>query len=316
MSRLSSKNRQTQSHRLEGCFLVLLAVFGFSAKAILVKLAYADSPALDAITLMLLRMAISLPFFLAVSIRTANSRGAGYVSSLSKEDYGLIFALGFLGYYLASFLDFAGLAYISAGLERLILFLYPTLVVLLTALFFRQKIERRQAAALLLCYAGMALVYLDQSRTAASAGLLRGAFLIAGSALSFALFMAGSGIIIKRIGAVRFTVYTMTVACVLTILHFVTQYGFRPLRLPLAVYALAALMAMFSTVLPAFLMSAGIQRVGAGTAAIISSAGPVITLILAYFLLAEPITLIQQAGTFLVLLGVYLVGRDSKRSEK
>ena len=291
-----------------GCFMVLLAAAGFSAKAIFVKLAYANSPALDAITLMLLRMSFSLPFFLIVSIRTGSSH-AGQIYSLRKKDYGMVFVLGFLGYYLASFLDFAGLAYISAGLERLILFLYPTFVVLISALFFRQRVKRRQAAALMLSYAGMLLVYLEQSR-AASADLLRGVLLVAGSALSFVLFMIGSGIIIKRIGAVRFTAYSMTVACLLTSLHFLAQYGVRPLHLSATVYALAAVMAIFSTVLPAFLMSAGIQRIGAGTAAIISSAGPVVTLILAYFLLAETMTGVQLAGTLPVLAGVFMVSRN------
>jgi drug/metabolite transporter (DMT)-like permease len=293
-----------------GCMFVLLAAFGFSAKSILVKLAYGYSPQLDAITLMLLRMAISLPFFLFVVLWS--NRPSKHTSEMYKMrplDWLMIIGLGFLGYYLSSLLDFEGLSYISAGLERLILYLYPTFVVLLTAVVYRKAINRHQLIALLLSYSGIILVYTNQQMESNSGSLFVGSAFVASSAMTFAVFMVGSGVLIKRIGAMRFTAYSMTAACVITGLHFIIRHGGYSLHLPANVYGLAGIMAIFSTVLPSFLMNAGIQRIGAGSASIISSAGPIGTLILAFFVLEEALTLAQLAGTVLVLVGVYVVSR-------
>jgi drug/metabolite transporter (DMT)-like permease len=254
-------NRQT----LVGCLFVLLGAFGFSAKkAVLVKLAYAYSHQLDAITLMALRMAISLPFFLAVALWSANDPiNTKDAQRLNRHDWLMIFGLGLLGYYIASFLDFAGLQYISAGLERLIIFLYPTFVVLFTAARQRKAINRYQAIALALSYAGIILVFVDNI-AAMSSGLLLGSALVLASAIAFAFFLMGSGMMVKRIGSTRFTAYSMTIACLATGLHFVIQHGLKLLNLPNSVYWLALIMAVFSTVLPAFFMNAGIKLIGAG----------------------------------------------------
>jgi drug/metabolite transporter (DMT)-like permease len=303
-----------QQHRQQiilGCLFVLLAAFGFSAKAILVKLAYGYSPELDAITLMLLRMAISLPFFLFVAVWS--NRASVQISDdqrMRARDWLLILVLGFLGYYLSSLLDFEGLAYISAGLERLILYLYPTFVVLLTALVYRKAINRHQGFALLLTYAGILLVYADYQIKSNSEKIFIGTAFVASSAMTFAVFLVGSGALIKRIGAMRFTGYSMTVACVITGLHFIIRHdGYALHLLPVNVYGLASIMAIFSTVLPSFLMNAGIQRIGAGSASIVSSAGPIGTLVLAFFILGEVLTIKQLAGTCVVLVGVYVVSR-------
>ncbi|MEQ1619859.1 MAG: DMT family transporter [Methylococcales bacterium] len=304
-----SGSNPTHAHRqiIIGGLFVLLAAFGFSAKSILVKLAYEASPQLDAITLMLLRMAISLPFFLVVALWSA--RQSTQAQLLKIQDKLMVLGLGILGYYLSSWLDFEGLAYISAGLERLILFLYPTYVVLLTAALQRRAINRHQAIALVLSYAGMILVFVDNVLQAASPDLILGSVLVASSSLSFAVFMIGSGVVIKQIGSMRFTAYSMTVACIVTGLHFLVLHGPAPLNLPIKVYGLATIMAIFSTVVPAFLMNAGIQRVGAGSAAIISSVGPILTLALAFFLLDEALSFTQLGGTVLILIGVYVVSR-------
>ena len=302
--------QQQNRQLIIGCVFVLLAAFGFSAKSILVKLAYAYSIQLDALTLMLLRMAISLPFFL-VAAAWAN-RPSTIISDNQKMrtvDWLIVVILGFLGYYLSSLLDFEGLAYISAGLERLILYLYPTFVVLLTAGVYRKAINRHQCYALVLSYAGILLVYADQQLQTNTPGLFKGSAFVATSALTFAIFMVSSGILIRRIGSIRFTAYTMTVACVLTGIHFIIKHSVYPQTFPVEVYGLAGIMAIFSTVLPSFLMNAGIQRIGAGSASIISSAGPIGTLVLAYFLLDEKLTMAQLAGTVLVLTGVYIVSR-------
>ncbi|MGZ4993152.1 MAG: DMT family transporter [Methylobacter sp.] len=301
---------QNNRQAIFGYLFVLLGAFGFSAKAVLVKLAYSYSQQLDVITLMVLRMAISLPFFLAVALWSANdSAKTDDAQRLNKLDWLMIFGLGLLGYYIASFLDFAGLQYISAGLERLIIFLYPTFVVLFTAAGQRRAINRHQALALVLSYVGMMLVFADNSEEAASSSLLLGSALVLASAIAFAFFLMGSGMMVKRIGSTRFTAYSMTVACLATGLHFVLQHGAQMLSLPANVYWLALIMALFSTVLPAFFMNAGIRRIGAGPASIISSIGPVGTLALAFLFLDETLTLAQLGGTALVLIGVYVVSR-------
>lgn len=302
--------QQQKRQIVTGCLFVLIAAFGFSAKSILVKLAYIDSPNLDAITLMLLRMGISLPFFLIAALWSNRpSRPLSENHRMRFHEGLMVIVLGILGYYLSSFLDFEGLTYISAGLERLILYLYPTLVVFLTAAYYRKAINRHQAFALLLSYAGIVLVYADHPLQTNSMSLALGSTLVACSAITFAVFMVGSGVLIKRLGSLRFTAYSMTVACVVTGLHFMVKHNTETLNLPISIYRIAAIMAIFSTVMPSFLMNAGIQRIGAGSASIISSIGPIGTLILAFFLLGEAMTWTQLAGTFLVLVGVYVVSR-------
>lgn len=301
-----------QRNLVIGFALVLLGALGFSAKAILVKLAYAANPEVDAIFLMALRMLFALPFFLLVAVWHNKKTQA---LPLDKKQWGVVIVLGLMGYYLASYLDFIGLQYISAGLERVIIFLYPTFVVLFSALVYRRKITARVGIALGLSYIGTLLVFIEHL-SVASSGLLLGSGFVLGSAVIFAWFVMGSGVMTLRIGSARFTAYTMTVASVATLVHFVVQHGdnfSRLLSLPYSewqrVYYLALLMAIFSTVLPAFFMNAGIRRIGAGSAAIISTTGPIVTLVLAYLLLDEAITSLQLMGTLFVLAGVYVVGR-------
>lgn len=307
MHRSESVIPQPSRQVFSGYLFVLLGAFGFSAKAVLVKLAYGYSHQLDAITLMVLRMSLSLPFFLAVALWS--SKAGDDSQRLNKFDWLMICGLGLLGYYVASFLDFAGLQYISAGLERLLIFIYPTFVVLFTALAQRKAINRHQALALLLSYAGMVLVFADHVEETSTSGLLLGSALVLSSAVAFAVFLMGSGMMVKRIGSTRFTAYSMTVACIGTGLHFVVQHNIELLRLPVNVYWVALVMAVFSTVLPSFFMNAGIHRIGAGPASIVSSIGPVGTLALAFVLLGETLTPMQLGGTVLVLFGVYVVGK-------
>lgn len=292
-----------------GTGMVVLAAFGFSSKAILVKLAYDYQPGLDPITLMALRMSFALPLFLAVAHW---NRGQRPPETPLRRDWLSLLVIGLLGYYLASLLDFSGLQYISAGLERLILFLYPTLVVLLSALFLGRRIGRAEMLALLLSYAGIAVVFGQQLGTGPPGTgdqVVLGALLVLGSAFSFALFMMGSGILIRRLGSVRFTAWSMTVASAATLTHYALQQHGQLLNQPNSIYLLALLMALTSTVLPAFLMSAGIRRIGAGRAAIVSGGGPVMTLMLAWLVLGEVMTPLQLVGTALVMAGVWIVGR-------
>ena len=295
----------SKRHLFIGSSFVLLAALGFSAKAVLIKLAYGYSNQLDAITLMALRMLMSLPIFVGVAIwhRKSNQNQA-----LALKEWLRILILGCLGYYLASYLDFTGLHYISAGLERVILFLYPTLVILFSAIIFKRPVTLREVMALLFSYAGMLWVFQENIQTASN-DIFKGSILVFSSAISFALFLMGSSMMVKRIGSARFTAYSMTIACLATLLHYVCANDLEALNLPGQVYGLAFLMAIFSTVLPAFLMNAGIRRIGSGTASMISSAGPIGTLLLAYIFLDEPLSWAQITGTILVLIGVYVASQ-------
>lgn len=304
-----------QRNLVIGYGLVLLGALGFSAKAIIIKLVYAADVEVDAITLMALRMLFALPFFLLAGFWNNKNSPA---LPLEKKQWGIVIVLGLMGYYIASYLDFIGLKYISAGLERVILFLYPTFVVLFSALIYKRRITVRAGIALGLSYIGTMLVFLEHL-SAASTGLLLGSSLVLGSAITFSWFVMGSGVMTQNIGSARFTAYTMTVACVATLVHFALQHGFALIQLPSLhyrewgrIYWLALIMAFFSTVLPAFFMNAGISRIGAGSASIISTTGPIATLVLANILLGEAITTIQLVGTLFVLAGVYVVSQTKR----
>lgn len=291
---------------LVGVLFALLAAIGFSAKAILVKLAYLDR--VDAVTLLALRMAFSVPFFVGVALWTRRQ----HADPLSPPDRMLVVGLGLIGYYLSSFLDFLGLQYISAGLERLILFLYPTMTVVLSALVYKRAIGRSVMAALVVCYAGIALVFFHDLGTL-QGGIVLGASLVFASTLSYSVYLVGAGHAIARIGAARFTAYAMIVATLASLLQFVFTHPLDALAVPLRVYELALAMAIFSTVLPVFLLSLAIRRIGSGRASLLGSIGPVSTILMAYVFLQETISLLQIAGSALVLAGVLLVSVTARR---
>jgi drug/metabolite transporter (DMT)-like permease len=216
--------------------------------------------------------------------------------------------LGLIGYYLSSYLDFLGLQYISASLERLILFLYPTMTVLLSAALARRPIGRPALAAMALCYAGIGLVFLHDLG-AVRGPLLLGAALVFASTLSYSLYLVGAGHVIGRIGAVRFTAYAMIVASAASLVQFAATRPLSVHGLSGRVLGLAAAMAVFSTVLPVFLLSFAIRRIGPGKASLVGSIGPVSTILLAYMFLGEEISVLQCAGSALVLGGVLMVSR-------
>lgn len=303
---MKNSNTEHNQEYFIGSIFVILGSVAFSAKAVMIKLAYAYGAHIDAISLMLLRMLMSLPFFLLIAYWSSRNKSN---TRLTRNDWLLVFTLGVLGYYLASFLDFKGLLYISAGLERLILFLYPTFVVLLSALFLKRRIKKVEVLALALSYAGIILVVLD-SIAIDSKNVITGTLYIVGSALAFAFFLIGSGEMTKRIGATRFTAYAMTISCIITIFHYGVTHDLVLPAFEKEVYVIAFMIATLSTVIPSFLMNAGIRRVGASSASIMASVGPVSTLILAYFFLNETINTVQIIGTFVVLLGVYIVGKS------
>lgn len=290
-----------------GVALALIAAFGFSFKAIFIKLAYAvpQTAAVDAVTLLSLRMLFALPVFVWVAYRSGRS-----APPLCRRDWITVAALGMVGYYGASIFDFIGLQYISAGLERLILFTYPTLTVLIGALFMSRPIQRRESAALFLTYAGIALAFVHDLRFAGetSAVLIGGSFVFA-SSLAYALYLTGSASMIERIGTARFTALTMIVSTLATQIHFFFAQPVSALNQPLAVYAYSAAMALFSTVLPVFTLAAAIRRIGPSPTALIGTLGPVLTIAFGWWLLGEPLSPAQMVGAGFVIAGVVLTSR-------
>ncbi|WFP50606.1 DMT family transporter [Methylomonas sp. EFPC3] len=292
-----------QHRRLLGFGLATLAAIGFSGKAIFVKLAYGE--AVDAVTLLALRMLFSAPFFLIVALRHAWQKPA---QALSRRDYAALLLLGLLGYYLSSLFDFIGLQYISAGLERLILFLYPTLVVVLSALLLHKPFGRKEIVALLLSYAGIGVVFSDQV-TLQAEHLWLGAGFVFASTLTYAAYLIGTGETVARIGASRFTAYAMLVACAATLIQFLLTHPPQALLVSARVYQLSLWMAIVSTVLPVFMLSAAIRIIGSSHASLIGALGPVATLFLANVFLDEQLSTLQMAGAALVLAGVLSLSR-------
>lgn len=298
----------TTSRRLlaSGLLLAGVGAIAASGKAVIVKLAYRHGA--DATTLLALRMLVALPFFV-----TMGAWAARRAPALSRGDLGRVALLGFSGYYLSSYLDFLGLQYISATLERLILYLSPTLVVLIALLVLRQRPTRLQVLALLVSYLGVLLAFGHDIQLDGRRKLL-GAALVFASALSYAVYLFGSGQAVARIGAVRLTAYASTVACVLCIGQYLLLQPLAALgRQPPPVYWLSLLNGTVCTVLPVLAIMLGVKRIGSSLAAQVSMLGPVSTIVLSVWLLDEPMGPWQGAGTVLVLLGVLLVGSGVAR---
>jgi drug/metabolite transporter (DMT)-like permease len=298
-----------------GALFAATAQLGFAAKAIFIKLAYAAHPGLDAVTLLALRMIFSLPFFLLMAWwarRGASSTNTKPVP-LSRRDWRYVFLLGFCGYYLASFLDFWGLQYISAGLERLILFTNPTIVVLLSALFFAKPMTRRVVLALAISYVGLALAYWHDLRIADDVrALMFGSFLVFASAMSYAVYLLLGADVTKRIGSMRFTAYMMLVATAFVLIQFAVMRPLSALDLPMRVYVYCVGLAMFATAAPVWMMAEGLKRIGASDASMIGSIGPVVTIFLGALFLDEHVSLLQLTGAALVLGGIALISLKRK----
>ena len=293
----------------------LLTFFGavlFSTKAIIVKKAFADIHT-DALTLLMLRMFCALPFYMA-SLFFTNQKNQN--RPLTKKQWLQLSLLGLFGYYLSSWLDFEGLQYVSAGLERLILFLYPTFVVLINTFFFRQRITPIQKIALLLTYTGIGIAYFGElSLDMRNPDFFLGSILIFICAVTYAVYLVGSGKLIPQVGASRFTVYSMLTATVCVFVHFALKHNWGVLQAGgSSLWGYSILLAIIATVIPSFLLSAGMKSIGSNNVAIISSIGPVSTIVQAHFVLGEKIFAAQIAGTILVVAGVLLIGWKAHRT--
>jgi drug/metabolite transporter (DMT)-like permease len=287
-----------------GLALAIVGSILFSAKAVIVKLAYRYG--VDAATLLALRMAFSLPFFLVAL--AWSSRGA---QPLSRTDHVRLIFIGLLGYYAASYLDFLGLQYVTAALERLILYLSPTLVVVLSALVLRLHFGRYEWGALALCYGGIVLVFWHDVSLQGGQVLL-GSGLVFASAVCYAIYLIMSGDLVRRLGAIRLTAYAMCVSSFAVFAQFAVLNPISALRQPPAVYWLSLLNALLCTVLPVFATMLAVERIGAGRASMASMVGPVSTIVLAYLFLDERISIWQLAGTALVLTGIYVLTRAGR----
>ncbi|UTY58054.1 DMT family transporter [Massilia sp. erpn] len=273
----------------------------FSTKAVVAKLLYRYQ--IDAVTLIAFRMLFSLPVFAAIALwqmRTA--------APLSAGDRWRLLGLGLVGYYLSSFLDFLGLQYISVGLERLILFLTPTFVLLISATWLKQHISRRQWLALLASYAGIVLVFLHDLKDGGS-NVALGSTLVLGSATSYAVYLLASGEMVKRLGSLRLVSYAMCVSSAACIAQFFLLRPAALLLQPLPVYGLSLVNGLLCTVMPVFMTMVAVQRIGASAASQAGMIGPVSTLFLGALILGEAVTGWQLAGTALVLAGIYLLSK-------
>ena len=282
-----------------GLALALLGSIAFSGKAILAKLMYRHG--VDAVQVIFWRMLLALPLFLALAWWAGRGKPA-----FTARDWRAIFGLGFCGYYLASMLDFMGLQYISAGLERLILYLNPTLVLLLSVALFRQRISARQGIAMALGYAGVAVVFGQELRFEGPHVAL-GAALVFGSALAYAVYLVYSGQLVQRLGALRLTGAATSVACLLAIVQLFVLRAPSAALVPEPVLWLSLLNATLCTFAPVLMVMMAIERIGATLAAQAGMVGPMSTVLLGVWVLGEPFTGWVVAGTVLVLVGVGLL---------
>lgn len=295
---------------VSGVFICLVGAVCFSTKAIFVKLAYREAD-VTALPLLALRMIFSLPFFVVsawlASSKTENVR-------FTPTQWLLVAVTGCLGYYVSSLLDFLGLQYVSAGIERLILFIYPTLVLVMGYVFFRDRIRPLQWLAVFVTYGGLAMAFLGEIQLAQTQQFYLGSALIFGCAITYALYIILSGRLIPSVGAAKFNSYAMSFASVAVLTHYFLTESTSLLYFTSDVYFYAISMALLSTVIPSFLITEGIKRIGAGNAAIVGSIGPVSTILQAWLLLGESISVLQMAGTVLVLAGVLLIGQKPAAS--
>jgi drug/metabolite transporter (DMT)-like permease len=308
-SSASSAVRNAPRPLAGGLVLAGLGAIAFSGKAIIVKLAYRYG--VDAVTLIMFRMLFALPFFAAIAWWSGRRQPGAPVAPLTGKDWLGVAWLGVTGYYLASFLDFAGLQYISASLERLVLYLNPTLVLLLGLLLYRREVSRYQVAGMAISYGGVLLVFGHEVQLE-GAHVALGTLLVFASAISYALYLSYSGELVRRLGALRLVGLASSVACALCILQYLLL---RPLDLAWHVAAevvwLSLLNATLCTVVPVLMVMLAIERIGSALAAQVGMIGPMSTLAMGVLLLGEPFTLWVVAGTVLVIAGVFVCTRRS-----
>ena len=296
---------QTQASKFSsGLLLAAAGSIAFSGKAIIVKLAYRHG--VDAITLVMFRMLFAVPFFIAMAWWAGRHQ-----APLTRNDWWGVWGLGFSGYYLSSYLDFLGLQYISASFERLILYLNPTLVLLLGWVLYKRKITFRQGMAMAVSYSGVLLVF-GHEVSLVGDNIALGALLVFGSAVTYAIYLTYSGQLVQRLGSLRLAGLATTVACFFCILQFVLLKPLSALNVEPDVMWLSLLNAIDCTVLPVLMVMMAIERIGPGLTSQIGMIGPLSTLSMGAFFLNETFNLWILMGTVLVLGGVFWVTKAPK----
>jgi drug/metabolite transporter (DMT)-like permease len=297
----------------QGFFLVIVATLLFSMKGIFIKLAYVYH--VEPAVLMFIRMMIALPFYFFVLFSEYRSKALQHLNMLS---YIKIMVLGFFGYYLASYLDLTGLKYLPASLERLVLYSYPSIVLILSVLFLGRRLEKSVVVSLLVVYAGLLSVFAQDIQLIKSemSEQLWGALLVFSAAASFAIYLLGSEVMMQSVSSKLFTALAMLSASVAIVIHYFFNFDIYQLfDLHVMVFVYGAIIAIFCTVLPSFMLSSGVKRIGAATGSVVGSLGPIVTLIMAVVILDEVISFTQGLGFLLVILGVINLGRAKKTSK-
>lgn len=305
-----NEDRPKYTGQFFGFLICMIGALLFSTKAIIVKKAFFDVKA-DALTLLTLRMVFSLPFYLIAAFVVSSSKSN---KKMAAKEWLIVVLLGMFGYYLSSLLDFLGLQYISAGLERLILFLYPTFVVLINAFLFKEKIKGKVIWALVLSYLGIAIAYIGELKVDFNnPNFYWGSLLIFLCSITFAIYIAGSGYIIPKVGASKFTSYALLCSTAGVFIHYLLRGDYQALQRSNGLWWYGIMLAVVATVIPTFLLSYSTKKIGASNVAIISSIGPVSTILQAHYILGESIFFEQIIGTTMILTGILLLSLKSKK---
>jgi drug/metabolite transporter (DMT)-like permease len=296
-----------------GVLLSLTGAICFSTKAVIVKLAYGTGFPIDPVALLALRMIFSLPFFLISAAFTSQQKEN---TKFTRRQWFDIAVIGMLGYYVSSYLDFLGLQYVTAGIERLILFTFPTFVLIISAVFFKKRAMASQWIAVMLTYVGLVIAFGAEIQINATPEFFKGSLFIFICALTYAIYVAGSGQLIPAVGAVKFNSYAMSFAAVAVLIHFFVFSEQSLFGLPPIIYWYAIAMALVGTVIPSYLVSLGIKRLGSNVAAIIASIGPISTILQAHYFLGESFSFIQGFGTLFIVSGILLISwKPSAKAE-
>ncbi|WP_299122831.1 DMT family transporter [uncultured Winogradskyella sp.] len=286
-----------------GILIGILGIVLFSSKAVMVKLAYQYN--VDALSMLLLRMAFAFPFYIIIAYLYRKE----HKETMLRNDYVWLVFFGFVGYYLASYFDFVGLTYIKASLERIILFIYPTIVLLFNKLFLKKAITKQQKLAILITYIGIVITFGSEVSISGNNAYLGGFFVLL-SAITYASYLVGSGWLIPKFGVMRFTAYAMIVSCICVFIHYGIFSNVNILNFPWQVYALGLAIAVFATVIPSFLVSISIKLIDSSNFAVIAGIGPISTIILAVIFLNESLTLLQITGTLAVIFGILMISKS------
>ena len=290
---------------------VFVGAIFFSTKAIFVKLAYQYG--IDSVSLLTLRMVFSFPVFLVFGFWSFRIK-SNQIYKLTKKDWFWTIAMGLCGYYLASLFDFMGLQYISASFERIILYLYPTIVLIISFFLFHAEVKRVHVVALLLTYVGVGIAFYENFHLTEADTIIKGTVLVFCAAIAYATYIVGSGRLLPKIGTYRYNSISMSAACLGVFIHNIGLHGFNLLEFAMPVYWISLVVALVATVIPSFMMAEGIRVIGSSNAAILVSIGPISTIGMAYVFLEEKIGWLQWMGTFFVIAGILLITLQKKGS--